>query len=98
MRMKSFLIVMATLVSASSLIAACVTWDMKKPPPVTIVEGHSKALAALAEQSDRYHCVGAKIDCSSWVYEFASPTAESKWVWIHFNGSTEVRNHPVVLH
>ena len=91
-------IILAAFLPTTTVLAASVEWDKKVPPPLTIVDGYSKAVAALGETANQYHCVSAIIESASWLYEFASPQQESKWVEVGFQGGISIRNHPVVLH
>ena len=100
MKMKNIWLVVAltAVFSTTTILAASIEWDKKVPPPLTIVDGYSKAVAALGETANQYHCVSAKIESASWLYEFASPTQEPKWVDVGFQDGISIRNHPVVLH
>jgi hypothetical protein len=94
--MKTRIAIVAVLLALSAgwCFSACIQWDVKKRPPVSIAEGYDQAVKALGKDSAQFHCIGADIECSNWVYTFSSSGPESRWVIVSFNGAVKVQDHP----
>ena len=76
--------------------AACIQWEPKERPPISITEGYDQALKALSQDAARFHCIAANIQCSHWVYTFSSSANESRWVIVNFRGGVSVNDHAPV--
>jgi hypothetical protein len=107
--MKARYVLFGSFLFVAALVARPVMWpsyDEKKPPSLPLPVAYEKAMAALGQSTNQYHCVRASVSNmlvrdGEWDFTFTTATPTNgvpfnKNIVVYFDG-TVITNPPVII-